>query len=380
MKMAFPHMGNAYIPLRSLVENLGAEPVVPDRPHRGTLERGLLHAPEFACLPFKVTLGDCLNALDKGADTLAMVSGMWACRFGYYGRVQHMILRDLGYEFQSVLFGGERPADIWNKLKPVVGWGAPRKAAGALSVFRAKAAAVEEVEARLRELRPREVRKGESDRLASRLLRRLDEADTLRKVRMLRGEAREALAEVRCREETDDILRIRLVGELYVLLEPALNLDLVRRLGSDFRIEVQPVLSTYKWLLCSLWLDPRLKVEAVKARRLTRPYLPYVLGGEEHMTVSGTLTARREGFDGVIHAYPLTCMPENICRTLLPKICRERDVPLLSLCFDEHTSPVGVTTRLEAFIDLLRSRRLSREGKRGSGAYAVPAAATAPWD
>lgn len=367
MRMAFPHMGNACIPLRSLVENLGAEPVVPERPHRGTLERGLLHAPEFACLPFKVTLGDCLNALDKGADTLAMVSGMWACRFGYYGRVQHMILRDLGYRFESVLFGGEEPREIWRKLKPVLGRGVARKAAAALAIFRAKAAAVEEIESRLRELRPREEKRGEADRLAARYLRRLDEADTLREVRLLRAEAREALDSVR-RCEGYEPLRIRVVGELYVLLEPALNLDLVKRLGSDLRVEAQPVLSTYKWLLCSLWLDPRLKVEAARARRLTRPFLPYVLGGEEHMTVSGALTSKEDGFDGIIHAYPLTCMPENICRTLLPSLCRGQDLPLLELCFDEHTSPVGVATRLEAFIDLLRARRATLRRKQGAWA------------
>ncbi len=125
------------------------------------------------------------------------------------------------------------------------------------------------------------------------------------------------------------MVRLRIVGELYVLLEPSLNLDLVKRLGTDFGVEAQPVLSTYRWLLSSLWLDPMLKVEATRARRLTRPYLPHVLGGEEHMTISGALTAQRDGFDGIIHAYPLTCMPENICRTVLPNIIEKMDLPML---------------------------------------------------
>lgn len=107
VKVAFPHMGNAYIPLRSLVESLGAEAVVPARPNATSISRGMRHAPEFACLPFKVTLGDLLDALDKGAEVLAMASGMWACRCGHYGRVQHMILRDLGYDFRSLLISRE---------------------------------------------------------------------------------------------------------------------------------------------------------------------------------------------------------------------------------------------------------------------------------
>jgi len=30
---------------------------------------------------------------------------------------------------------------------------------------------------------------------------------------------------------------------------------------------------------------------------------------------------------------------------------------VLNLCLDEHASPAGMATRLEAFVDLLRERR-----------------------
>ena len=78
------------------------------------------------------------------------------------------------------------------------------------------------------------------------------------------------------------------------------------------------------------------------------------------MTIAGVLSAREDGFDGVIHAYPLTCMPENICRTILPDISSHTDLPLLSLCFDEHTSAAGLNARLEAFVDMLRARKEKR--------------------
>ena len=82
------------------------------------------------------------------------------------------------------------------------------------------------------------------------------------------------------------------------------------------------------------------------------------------MTITGTLDAPSESYDGVIHAYPLTCMPENICRMILPHITRQEDIPLLNLCFDEHTSTVGTVTRLEAFVDMLRSRREKAGSRR----------------
>ncbi len=356
MRVAFPHMGNAYIPLRALVEHVGVEAVVPERPNRATLELGAKHAPEFVCLPFKITLGDCMNALEKGADTMAMVCGMWACRFGNYGHVQHLILRDMGYEFESLLIGREDPRAVWEKVKRAVGGGAFRRLLGAAAVFRAKAAAVEEIESKARFARPREERRGDTDRIMERYLTRVDEADTIRRVREIRRELREEFSALPLRDD-DDVLRVRIVGELYVLLEPSLNFDLVRRLGAVHGVEAQPILSTYRWLLSPLWLDPFLHVSSSRARRVSRAYLPYVLGGEEHMTITGALDAPRQGFDGVIHAYPLTCMPENICRTVLPHISVTRDVPILGLCFDEHTSTVGTNTRLEAFLDMLRSRR-----------------------
>lgn len=360
MKIAFPHMGNAYIPLRALVEELGAEAVVPERPNAETLRRGIEHSPEFVCLPFKVTLGDCLNALDRGADTLAMVCGMWACRFGNYGRLQHLILRDLGYEFRSLLIGRE---DIGSALEGFVAGLGRRfyaRIPEALAIFRAKASAVEEMERWACRARPREEEPGRADGLVARYLALLDQAASLRRVWALRRDFREEASAHPMGEER--VLRVRLVGELYVLLEPALNFDLVRRLGCRFKVEVEPVLSTYRWLLGPLWLDPGIQLSGWRARRRSRPYLPYVLGGEEHMTLSGILNAPGQGFDGVIHAFPLTCMPENICRTIIPAILSKTCLPHLSLCFDEHTSAAGVETRLEAFVDLMRARRAERKG------------------
>ncbi len=356
MKIAFPHMGNAYIPLKSLVQHMGVEAVVPERPNRSTLERGARHAPEFVCLPFKVTLGDCMNALERGANTMAMVCGMWACRFGYYAYVQHLILRDLGYEFESLLIGREDPRAVLEKVRAAVGRRRLLRLPGAFAMLRAKAGAVEELECLARRIRPREKTPGSADALMQHYLGRLDDADSLRGVRQLRAEQREAMQAVPL-VNGGGVLRIRIVGELYVLLEPSLNFDLVKRLGTRFGVEAQPVLSTYRWLLSPLWLDPLLHVSSSRARRVSRAYLPYVLGGEEHMTVTGTLDAPGDGFDGVIHAYPLTCMPENICRTVLPHISQRNGIPILNLCFDEHTSTVGTVTRLEAFVDMLRSRR-----------------------
>jgi predicted nucleotide-binding protein (sugar kinase/HSP70/actin superfamily) len=41
----------------------------------------------------------------------------------------------------------------------------------------------------------------------------------------------------------------------------------------------------------------------------------------------------------------------------LARVAADFKIPLLTLIFDEHTSPGGVQTRLEAFVDLIKQQR-----------------------
>ena len=359
MKIAFPHMGRAYIPIQGMLDRAGLEAVVPVRPHRRGVELGARYAPEFVCLPFKSTLGDFIDGLEKGADTLAMVCGMWACRFGYYGRVQHQILRDLGYEFDSILIGKDDLKTVLSKFISAM----PKKKRllriiAAIAMFRARARLVDEWEWQARRMRPVERMPGSADEVLAGFFTRLETAPSLRSVRRLRRKAAEALAGVQLQEDRRP-LKVALLGEVYMVLEPNLNLELERLMG-ELGMEVHPVLTLYRWLLKPFRiLDPRIELTEAWARRTARPYIRHVLGGEEHWTIAGTIQAAKRGYDGVVHVYPLTCMPENICRSILPKVTEKYDIPLLELCFDEHSSPVGIRTRLEAFGDLLERRRHS---------------------
>ncbi|MEO0053824.1 MAG: acyl-CoA dehydratase activase-related protein, partial [candidate division WOR-3 bacterium] len=67
MRVAFPYMGDIRLVLEPILRKLGAEVVVPPEPNRETVARGAQLAPETICLPFKVTLGNILQALELGA-------------------------------------------------------------------------------------------------------------------------------------------------------------------------------------------------------------------------------------------------------------------------------------------------------------------------
>ena len=64
---------------------------------------GITHSPEFACLPLKINIGNFIEALENGADTIVMAGGIGPCRFGYYGEVQREILKDLGFNFEMII-------------------------------------------------------------------------------------------------------------------------------------------------------------------------------------------------------------------------------------------------------------------------------------
>ena len=92
------HLRLNWVAFKTLFETLGLEVVVPNPTNREAIKIGVKYSPEFVCFPFKSTLGDFKNALDKGADTLIMAIDCGPCRFGFYASVQERILRDMGYK------------------------------------------------------------------------------------------------------------------------------------------------------------------------------------------------------------------------------------------------------------------------------------------
>ena len=103
MKVTFPHMGTAYIPFRALIEGLGHEVIVAPACTQRTLSLGTRYAPESACLPLKINIGNYLEAAELGAEAIVMAGGIGPCRFGFYAYVQQEILRDIGCDMEMII-------------------------------------------------------------------------------------------------------------------------------------------------------------------------------------------------------------------------------------------------------------------------------------
>ena len=97
--ISFPHLGNYYIVFDYFIRKATkCKVIVPPATTKRTIEIGSKYAPSFVCVPFKYNLGNYIEALEKGANTL--VQGGGGCRYGYYGELEEKILRDLGYDFE----------------------------------------------------------------------------------------------------------------------------------------------------------------------------------------------------------------------------------------------------------------------------------------
>lgn len=152
-------------------------------------------------------------------------------------------------------------------------------------------------------------------------------------------------------------LRIYLVGESYCVIEPFVNFDIIEYLGTH-RCFVEPFLTAHRWLFAhALRIDENRNLPRQKAKALARPIWEYNVGGEDQLSIGHSVNAARTGFDGIIHLMPFSCMPETAALPVFEKVSRLYNIPLLNISLDEHTSPTGITTRIEAFIDLLMQRR-----------------------
>ncbi|MDK2881948.1 MAG: hypothetical protein PWP58_284 [Bacillota bacterium] len=366
MKITFPHMGHLHVPLRSFFSRLGVETVVPPPISQETMAFGTRYAPEFACLPLKVNVGNFLQAARLGADTVIMAGGIGPCRFGYYAQVEQEILRDLGVDLKMVVL--EPPQghwrELWHNLRAITGRASLKEIWRAGRLAWRKLTALDELERELHRVRAREVTPGDASRAWRQIVDWLDQAETLSETEEAAHLGRAHLAAIPLRED-DDVLRVGIVGEIYTLLEPAVNLEVERVLG-EMGVEVERSIYLSDWVKTNLVLHSLHLRNDREEYRLAAPYLGHFVGGHGLESISFTIRYARSGFDGVIQLAPLTCMPEIVAESILPKVSRDMGIPVITFMLDEHASEVGMRTRLEAFCDLLRERR--RQKKRSQRA------------
>lgn len=367
IKVAFPHMGTIYIAWAAALRKVGVEAFIPPYTSKKTLSLGTKNAPEAICLPYKLILGNFIEAIEGGTDYVAMISSPGICRLGEYGSCIKNALADMGYKANYIelqLYDGIE--GMYRFLKEISGKKDPLLFIRAIILAMRKVFLLDDLETKLSYYRAREINYGEAEKHFIKALKIVDEAMNTRQMNRAKKLAFAEMDKTQI-DPKREVLHVDITGEIYLVCDKFSNQDIVKELG---KMGVQ----TRKSLTVSSFLKdaiiPKMfrkgETHLQRANRLAKPYLMRDIGGDALECVSDVAYADERGVDGIIHISPFTCMPEIMSQNIFPKMRENYDVPILPLIMDEQTGKAGYITRLEAFADLMRrrKRKLAVENKK----------------
>ena len=368
MKLTFPHMGPVHIGLTTIFRDLGVDVVAPPPITRRTVALGVKHSPEMACFPLKISVGNYLEARELGVDTIGMLGGVGPCRLGYYADVEREILDGLGAGMEMVVLDPPqgKPGRLLRAISRLTGGKPLRQVWRYIQFGWSKIVEVDRLDQEVPLARALEAEPGVTRAVRAQAYRLIEEASSVAEARRAADLAVEALRSIPPRHGADvgpegRPLTVGLVGEIYMLLEPAANIDLEERLG-QLGVVTLRALTVSDWVRLHLFPGPWKSRDGAMVHAAAKPYLNHFVGGEGVESVGQSILYKRMGLDGVVHVGPLTCMPEIVAASVLPQVARDLDFPVMTLFLDEHSGEAGMQTRLEAFVDLLWRRR-----QRGTG-------------
>jgi predicted nucleotide-binding protein (sugar kinase/HSP70/actin superfamily) len=363
MKVTFPHLGTMHIFCKAIAETAEIPYIVPPETSRRTLTLGVLHSNECICLPFKIILGNFIEALQMGADTIVMVGSGPPCRLGLYDLVQKVILDDMGLHYR------------WLTIPPRLTWPAIWKNYEETKELRKelslrnillfpyglwmgwkKMMACEELERLAMKVRPKEIKKGETQRRLKKTLSWLEEAKTSRALDEAVHKGKAFLQETE-QDHSRIPFKIAIVGELYTVMDPHINRGVEQKLG-ELGVEVTRTswFSTHiRRSLRRNRADPA--SERIRFFEASKAYLGYDVGGECNVSIGEAILRSQEGYDGVVHLMPFACMPETTASGILTQVGKDWDIPILTIILDEQEIEGRIQTLLEAFVEMLQWKR-----------------------
>jgi predicted nucleotide-binding protein (sugar kinase/HSP70/actin superfamily) len=376
-----PLCGNYWIPFKGAAEQLGLKIVIPPPITNETIALGARYSPEGICLPFKVIIGNYLQVLDQGANTIVFYinnqagskthggGGGGMCRFRHYGHLQQLVMERIGKQVEFFILG--EGTGLVQQIKEMTGrgtWDVIRALRVAIKKLRL-VEIMEEISWRSRAI---ESHRDATSKALKKGLKALENIKDFKELERLDPGSFFAHIETVDREP----LRIGVVGEFYLLVEPTSNCHVYEMLG-ELGAEVHKHLSLSEAILryppgfvlgrlMAWWLNVSIPPRSETAK-VAQPYLTCSVAGHGRESVADTIRFYQAGYDGVLHLLPMGCMPEVTVRPILRRISEDYNFPVLTLSFDELINEGAIRTRIETFVDVIRLRR-----ERGEGRDALP--------
>lgn len=357
MKITFPHIGNTYITAKSFLDDFGSEYVVPPFNTNKTLELGSKYTSEAHCLPFKLFVGNMLQAHELGADTMLITGGCGPCKLGYFGEMLKKTAAEIGIKMDIITLEvpDQGMKELAARIKKVSGGSNYLNVAKAVNAAKNVAVQLDNLERLSRIKRARQLEKGSVDKIYRGFQTGILEVSGSKEILKFIRQTEKTLKKLPVNEKSRP-LKVGIVGEIYTTIEPYANFSIERMLG-NMGVEVTRQVTVSGWIINDMLKKGlHLPVESEDVRE-SKAYMSSMVGGHAHHTVGNTVVHAKEGYDGVIHIYPLGCMPEIVSQAILPAVEENHQIPVMTIIRDEMTGEAGFNTRVEAFVDLIKKRR-----------------------
>ena len=354
--ISFPHLGNYYIPINYLIKNItNCKILIPPKNNKKTIELGSKYSPDDICMPFKYNLGNYLDALNNGANILIQAGG--GCRYGYYAELQEQLLKDLGYNFQFINLIKDNHVSIIKLYKE------SKKLNKKLNIIKylyyllntiIMIITMDKLEKYLRENIGFEKEKGIFEQTE------LNYHNTLKNIKLntikiikLYYKYKKLYQSIPLKE--DNKLEILLIGELYSLMDYEASNNIERNLAKE-GIKIYRYTNLTYLLFIKKFMRPILLYKG-------RKYLKYTLGADGTESIIHSLDHCKKSIDGIIHIKSFGCTPEINAMPTLSKISEDYKTPILYLSFDGENNILNIDTKIEAFKDMIVSRKKSKTKK-----------------
>lgn len=304
MSVTFAHWGHYTPCFKNLFENLGYEVISPEKTTQRDIRRGTKLSPELYCFPLKVNVGNYLTPLEKGADTIFMWESVHGnCRFRYYWIVQQKVLREAGYDVRVINLNGKNFLSKMRGIKKEndLSW---REVVHAITLCLEQIRFVEGLEEKAAHFRPREVDEGKTDQLFEEVFEEMPAVKTFKELRKLKRKAKSGFDKIQLKDN-EDVLKTKLIGEIYTVVDNAINFDLEKKLGK-MGVEVERDMSISYFVKHGLfpWLN-------YFVQKRVDPYLKSTVGGHGRDAVKEMLDSIKGNMDGVVHLLPFGCFVKD---------------------------------------------------------------------
>ncbi len=304
-----------YPAIKAFFEELGAEIVLSSPTTKETLASGSSRVVADTCLPVKVFLGHVLSLIKE-------------CDYIFIPVIRS--IKPKVYNCSKFLGLPDMTRAVIPESPPILEI--------EIDVNRGKRRLYQEIYklGRTFTLNPLRIKKAAQKALEAHLSFR----ESMRKEKLTPPQVIEGLAPSQAQAR----LSIALIGHPYLLYDEYVNHRLISRLERLGARILTPEMVTPE------------ELESAISRSVGRAYWTYedeVVGAGEHYLASEV--------DGVIGIMTFGCGPDSVMMDMVAKRAKKiKTTSFMSLTIEEHQSPAGILTRLEAFLDMIERRKRKR--------------------